>query len=272
MACRSVLTGLALTHNAGVSSPRLLLILAWLSLVALPAAACELRVRWNPDPPYTMRDTAGHIVGLQAELTEQTLQRMGCRAVWVELPWARALVELQAGRLDVLPGALRRPEREAYAHWVEQHVLVANRLFVRAGRETDFGSATRLQEAWRPGFKLGVQIGVVYGPDYAELLGNAAFRATLTQASARRSLWQMLEIGRVDGVLASEATARWELRELGLASRVAATAVVLSHEPAQVMFSRRSVDASLVQRYREAAEALEKDGTQARIVRRYLAD
>ncbi len=255
-----------------VLTRRYLLSLAWLAVAAWPAAACELRVRWNPDPPYTMRDEAGRIVGMQAELTEQTLQRMGCKTAWVELPWARALVELQAGRLDVLPGALRRPEREAYAHWVEQHVLVANRLFVRAGRETDFGSATRLQEAWRPGFKLGVQIGVVYGPDYAALLDNAAFRATLTQAAARRSLWQMLEIGRVDGVLASEATARWELRELGLTERIVPTAVVLSHEPAQIMFSRRSVDAALVQRYREAAEALEKDGTQARIVRRYLSD
>jgi polar amino acid transport system substrate-binding protein len=217
-----------------------------------------------------MQDETGRIVGMQAELTEQTLLHMGFKAVWVELPWARALIELQAGRLDVLPGALRRPEREAYAHWVEQHVLVPNRLFVGAGRATDFGSATRLQEAWRPGFKLGVQIGVAYGPDYAELLGNAVFRSALTQASSRRSLWQMLEIGRVDGVLASEATARWELRELGLDERIVPTAVVLSHEPAQIMFSKRSVDATLVQRYREAGEVLEKDGTQERIVRKYL--
>lgn len=252
---------------------RLLFSLACLAAhAAAPATACELRVRWNPDPPYTMRDAGGHLVGLQVELTEQILQRIGCKAVWVQLPWARALVELQAGRLDVLPGALRRPEREAYARWAEQHVNVANRLFVRAGREAELGSATRLQQAWRPGFKLGVQIGVVYGPDYAEMLEDAAFRSALTQASARPSLWQMLDIGRVDGVLASEATARWELRELGLQRRIVATAVVLPHEPAQVMFSKRSVDASLVQRYREAGEALQKDGTQARIVRKYLGN
>ncbi|WP_457352487.1 substrate-binding periplasmic protein [Roseateles sp. P5_D6] len=263
-----------LDQNAGVLSPLSLLRLSLtcLALAFLPASACELRVRWNPDPPYSMRDGQGHLIGMQTELVERTLERMQCRAVWVELPWARALVELQAGRLDLLPGALHRPEREAYAHWVEQHIAVANRLFVRAGREADFASATRLKEAWRQGLKLGVQIGVVYGPDYAELLADPAFRATLTQASARRSLWQMLEIGRVDGVLASEATARWELGELGLAGRIVPTSVVVPHEPAQLMFSRRSVDAALVQRYREASEALERDGTQARIVRRYLGD
>jgi polar amino acid transport system substrate-binding protein len=261
-------------QNAGVLSPLsfLRLSVACLALAALPASACELRVRWNPDPPYSMRDAQGRLVGMQTELVERTLERMNCRAVWVELPWARALVELQAGRLDLLPGALRQPEREAYALWVAQHVAVSNRLFVRAGREADFAGATRLKEAWRPGLKLGVQIGVIYGPDYAELLGDPAFRAALTQVSARRSLWQMLEIGRVDGVLASEATARWELGELALLGRIVPTSVVVSHEPAQLMFSKRSVDAALVQRYRQASEALERDGTQARIVRRYLGD
>lgn len=255
-----------------MASPRSLLrlSLACLAFAALPAAGCELRVRWNPDPPYTMLDAARRVTGLQVELIEAALQRLGCRAVWVELPWARALMELQAGRLDMLPGALRRPEREAYAYWVPQHIALSNRLFVRAGREGDFGAATRLQQAWRPGLKLGVQIGVVYGPDYAELLGDAAFRAALTQVSVRRSLWQMLDIGRVDGVIASETTARWELRELGLAGRIVATPVAVPHEPVHIMFSKRSVDAALVQRYREASEAMEKDGTRARVLRKYL--
>lgn len=248
------------------------LTLACLAFVALPLAACEMRVRWNPDPPYTMRDPAGRVTGLQVELIEQALQRLGCRAVWVELPWARALVELQAGRLDMLPGALRRPEREAYAHWVPQHIALSNRLFVRAGREAEFGTATRLQEAWRPGLKLGVQIGVIYGPDYAEMLDNEAFRAALTQVSARRSLWHMLDIGRIDGVLASETTARWELRELGLVDRIVATPVAVPHEPVQIMLSKRSIDAVMAQRYREASDALVKDGTLAHVLRRYLGD
>lgn len=257
-----------------MSSPWSLLHLSLVSLafVALPAAACELRVRWNPDPPYTMRDAAGRVTGLQVELIETALQRLGCRAVWVELPWARALMELQAGRLDVLPGALRLPEREAHAHWVPQPIVSSNRLYVRAGREGEFGAATRLQQAWRPGLKLGVQIGVVYGPDYAELLGDAAFRAALTQVPVRRSLWHMLDIGRVDGVIASETTARWELRELGLAGRIVATRVAVPHGPVHIMFSKRSVDAALVQRFREASAAMEKDGAQARVLRQYLAE
>lgn len=243
-----------------------------LLLAALPVRACEVRARWNDDPPYSMRDLAGRITGLNVDLVEQSLARLGCRARWVELPWARALVELEAGRLDLLPGGFRRPEREAYAYFVAQHVLSRNRLFVRQADRARIGAATRLAEVLRPGLRLGVQIGVVYGPEYAELLAQPGFRAGLTQASSRRSLWQMLALGRVDGVLASEASARWELAQQGLHGDIVATEVVLSDEPAFVLVSKRSMDAAWAQRYQDASDALSADGTMARIVQKYLGD
>lgn len=241
-------------------------------LATLPARACEVRARWNDDPPYSMRDLSGKLTGLNVDLMEQTLARLGCRAHWVELPWARALVELEAGRLDLLPGGLRRPEREAYAFFVAQHVLSRNRLFVRQADRARIGEATRLAEVLRPDLRLGVQIGVVYGPEYAALLAQPGFRAGLTQATSRRSLWQMLVLGRVDGVLASEASARWELAQQGLHAGIVATEVVLSNEPAFVLVSKRSRDAAWAQRYQEASEALQADGTTARIVRKYFGD
>ncbi|WP_165917489.1 substrate-binding periplasmic protein [Roseateles saccharophilus] len=253
---------------------RLLHLIAVLAICTAPALArgCELRVRWNPDPPFSMRDADGHLVGLRVELAEHTLERMGCHAIWVELPWARALIELEAGRLDILQGSVRRPEREAYARMLDEPFTVSNRLYVRTADRAAFGSASRLQQAWRPGLKLGVQIGVVYGADYAQMLLDDRFRAVLTQAPVRRSLWQMLDIGRIDAVLADEVTARWELAELGLGARVQPTAVTMGEAPAQVMFSRRSVDPALVERYREASESLRRDGSLGRIQGKYLGD
>lgn len=242
-----------------------------LCIAALPAPACEVLVRWNDDPPYSYRTADGRIAGLNVELVEQTLARLGCRAKWRELPWARALVELEAGRLDLLPGGLRRPEREAFAHFVAQHVLSRNLLFVRKADRARIGHATRLADV-SPGLRLGVQIGVVYGPEYAQLLTQPAFRGALTQATSRRNLWQMLELGRVDGVLASEASARWELAQLGLNGEIVATEVVLSDQPAFVLVSKRTRDAAWAQRYQEANDALEADGTMARVVRKYFGD
>lgn len=248
------------------------LLLLCLLAAAVPAHACEVRARWNDDPPYAMRLADGKLAGLNVELVEQTLSRMGCRVRWLELPWARALVELEAGRLDVLPGGFRRPEREAFAYFVAQHDLSRNRLFVRQADRARLGNASRLSEVLQPETRLGVQIGVVYGPEYAELMTQPAFRARLTQATTRRSLWQMLDMGRVDGVLASEATARWELAQEGLHQRIVATDVTLSNEPAYVLVSKRSQDAAWAQRYQDATLALRADGTLARIVARYFGE
>lgn len=252
--------------------------LAVLGLVAAavlaPAAAradeaCELRVRWAEDPPYFIA-RGGHVDGLMMEVLTETLARMGCRPVWVELPWARALLELQQGRIDVVAGALRRPDREAYAYFVDGRFQSRNRLYMRAADLPRLAGATTLAGALRADLRLGVQIGVVYGPEYSELLQQPALRRQFTQSGTRRNLWQMLDIGRVDGVLASEFTARWELDQLGLSSRLVPTPVVLSPEPTYVMLSRRTVAPARLELFRQASEAMEHDGTVKRITARYL--
>lgn len=259
-------------HNAVMKIPavRRLLAVLLLAVATAGAAACELRMRWNDDPPYLMRDAAGRVSGLYAELVGATVQRMGCRLQWLEMPWARALLELEAGRVDILAGGLRLPEREAYAHFLPQHFVSRNRLYVREALQPRVAAARRLDDVAAAGLRLGVQLGVVYGPDYTRLLEQPSFRALLTQSGSRRALWQMLAIGRVDGVIASEASARWELAEAGLATRVRATEVFVSAGEAHVMLSRRSVDAALLRRFIEADEALRRDGSHARTVARYL--
>lgn len=70
------------------------------------AAPCVLSMRWADDAPYFMRGPDGQVRGFRFELTQEALRRMGCQFKLVELPWARALIELEAGRLDMLPGVL----------------------------------------------------------------------------------------------------------------------------------------------------------------------
>ncbi|MDP1108561.1 hypothetical protein, partial [Klebsiella pneumoniae] len=80
------------------------------------------------------------------------------------------------------------------------------------------------------GFRLGVQIGVSYGPDFVALSADPAFVDRLQKLTSRRSLWQMMALRRIDGVIADEATGRYELRELGLTEQIRQTAVVVSDE------------------------------------------
>lgn len=237
---------------------------------AASAQACVKSLRWNDDAPFSMRDARGEIVGLQIDLARAALERLGCTARLVEMPWARALAELEAGRLDMLTGTFRRPEREAYAHFAGPGLRSPNVLFVRADA-LERWPQTRLLDLKGRGFRLGAQIGVSYGADYEELARDPAFARDLQKVGKRRALWQLLAMQRIDGVIADEATARYEIRALGLEGKLAGSRMVVSDDPSWTAFSRRSVAADFVARYEQALAEMRKDGSYRAIVERYGA-
>lgn len=236
---------------------------------ALAAKPCVLSQRWNEDPPYSMRQSGGEIVGINIDLVRTALARMGCQVRLLEMPFARALSELEAGRLDILPGALRRPEREAYAHFALDRWHSRNMLFAHVEAQPIWPQH-KLAEILVSGFRLGVQLGVSYGPEYAELSRDQNFVRLLEKSGSRRNLWQMLKLRRIDGLIADELTARQEIQALGLGEVVRMTEVVASDESSGFAFSKKTVDAAFVARFNQATEAMQKDGSYQVIVQKYL--
>ena len=98
--------------------------------LAAHAAACEKTVRWNDDPPFSQREANGEISGITVDQVRDTLRRLGCTARLLEMPWARALAELEAGRLDILPDALQTAERARFAHFSMPGLVFVNALFI----------------------------------------------------------------------------------------------------------------------------------------------
>lgn len=245
----------------------LLCLVCWPSM---GSAACEKTLRWDDDPPFSMLTPAGEVAGIDVELNTAALARLGCGVRLIKLPWARALRELELGRLDILPGAFRRPEREVYAHF-SGTVLPPSRniLFMReqALEQWPVSSLLELQDT---SFRLGAQIDVFYGPDFQVVMSEPAFAARVTKLANRTNLWGMAARGRIDGLIANEFTGVYELAQLGLSEQIKASAVIVSSDPAEVAFSKASVDADFVQAYAEVLKQLVADGSYAQIVRRYI--
>ncbi|HEX2012122.1 MAG TPA: transporter substrate-binding domain-containing protein [Roseateles sp.] len=234
------------------------------------ASACEMTVRWNEDPPFSYRGPEGEILGLNIDIMRATLARLGCQAKMVELPWARALAELAAGRLDILPGTLRLPERESYALFSAPGPQSGNRLFLSKAAQARW-QVGRLADLRGTGFRLGLQLGVAYGPEFSALeQEDPRFAAGLQRVATRHSLWRMLAAGRLDGVLANDWTGPAEIRQLGLAGQIQASGVLIAHSNASVAFSRKTVTPDFVARFDQASLSLHKDGSLAALRQRYL--
>jgi len=261
-------TGRGAGRTAGGKKARIAGLLALWALG--PAqAACELSLRWHQDPPFSYRRADGEVVGLNTDIVRETLARMGCTVRMLEMPWARALAELEAGRLDVLPGTLRLPERERFARFSAPGPQSRNLLFISHAAQQHHAIG-KLADLRHSDFRLGVQLGVSYGPDFEALLTDPVFAQRLHRASSRRSLWLMAAAGRLDGVLANEQTGLTEIAQLGLQDRIKSSGVILPYASAAVAFSRKTVDADFVASFDRTTEGMLKDGSMAALLQRYL--
>jgi polar amino acid transport system substrate-binding protein len=233
------------------------------------AQTCTKTVRWFDDAPYSFRAASGEIQGLYVDIARVALKQMGCEAHFVEMPWARALAEMEQGRLDILPGALRKPERETFAFFSRPTNRSPNVLFVSRVAARRF-HIRQLSDLIGTDFRLGAQIDVSYGASYDALIKNPDFKSHLSPLTMRRSAWKMVERDRIDGVIADEVTDLLELRQLGLSETISRTRVVVSGEPAMFAFSKKSVDRPFVAAFDNAFGAMLADGRYKELAQRYL--
>lgn len=251
---------------------RILKLLGALMLALLPALAahaCNKTVRWYDDAPYSFRAPDGTVKGFDADLAREVLRRTGCQAVFVEMPWARALVELESGRLDILPGSFRNRQRDAYAYFSVPALQSPNVLYLGPQARASYRIA-RLDDMVGTGFRLGVQIGVSYGDKFDTLAGDPRFKANQVQVTLRRNAWKMMELGRIDGMIADEASAAVELRQMGLDDKLKPSQVVVSTNTAMVAFSKRSISPQFVASFNKALQSMIADGEYRKIRQRYL--
>ena len=228
-------------------------------------------VRWEPaQPPYNLRLPDGRQGGYYADLVVEILHRMDCRARLVDMRWPRGLVELEAGRLDIMPGMLQTPERDAFARFTRGINLSPNRLYLGGAAKKRYPSLRRLADLRGTTLTIGVESSAVYGPAYTALQDDPTFRARLYFVPTQRTGWQMLAGGRLDGLISDDVRAR--LFGLPMQPEAAAVSAVLTvaEAPALIGLSRRSVDAAFAARFDAVLGEMVADGSLARLRERYV--
>ena len=198
--------------------------------------ACVLEARWSPQAPYWVAQPDPGPSGYLAEALRELARRRGCELRFVEMPWARGIAEMRAGRVDLMAGAVRTPEREAFAWFSRPMNRSPVVLVLRASvpRTVRIPTLAALAETT---LSIGVQPGAVYSAEYGRLLDDPRFAARLHPVSRPKNAWKMLEEGRLDGLLTDEVSAITAEAESGgrLALR---QALVVSTEPSRLMVGR----------------------------------
>ena len=62
---------------------------------AVAAPTCVHTVRWSSNLAKVQRNADGISPSQDSDIAQEVLRRLGCKAKFIDLPWARALVELE---------------------------------------------------------------------------------------------------------------------------------------------------------------------------------
>jgi polar amino acid transport system substrate-binding protein len=258
----------------GAMRCRLIVCLFAASLLGLPApaaATCVRTVRWEPaQPPYNQRLADGRQGGYYADLVVEVLRRMGCEARLVDMRWPRGLVELEAGRIDIMAGMLSTPERETFARFTRGINLSPNRLYLSGSARRRYPALRTLADLRSTTLTIGVESSAVYGPAYVALKDDPTFRARLYFVPTQRTGWQMLAGGRLDGLISDDVRARLFGLPMQPEGDPVRAVLTVAEAPALIGLSRRSVDAAFAERFDAALAATIADGWLLRRREHYL--
>ena len=236
-----------------------------------PVFACSKIMSWNDDPPYSFIDSAKpeQVQGISVDIVKTILNRFDCDLELIKMPWARALESLKSGRIDILSGAFKTPERQEFAYYSSVADYSPNILFLRSGEEVKW-KINSLADIIGSQFKLGVQINVSYSQEFELLKQQALFSQHLLSNSSRVALWRMLSLSRIDGVIADKTTAMIELNHLKLNDKIKPSPIIISNEPAFFAFSKSTNLRNFVDEFDAVYLQLISDGTITEIENSYL--
>ncbi|MEP3924363.1 MAG: transporter substrate-binding domain-containing protein, partial [Gilvibacter sp.] len=183
---------------------------------------------WDDDYPYAFMLNPDDIQprGLNIELALAVFAESKCQLRFLKMPWARALVELSQGRIDIIGGAYSNQERQQYARYSKISFHFENLLFIRTDISNNVVLST-LSDIQKNQLKIGVQIDVYYGDAFETLKLNSDFSRLIYPNTSRKALWGMLSLGRIDGVIADARSGQNELKRLGLSSVIVPSGLII---------------------------------------------
>lgn len=174
---------------------RSLVMAAMAGAASARAAAPALRVAWEDYPPYQMAGADGQPQGLDLLLTNAVLRQAGLAGSWVKMPWARQLLSLQDGSLDLMVSASRTPDREAYALWTEPYRPKQGALL---GLRQPARPIQHLRELAQQPVRIGMVRGTAYPGEFVEAQQSPGFARRLVPLRHNEQGLQLLREGRLD--------------------------------------------------------------------------
>lgn len=232
---------------------------AMLSLLSLTAGAGELRMLTDNHPPLHFQQ-GERMAGFGVDVVEALAQRSGDRIQVQQRPMLRALRDASEEADTAVFTILRTAERETHYQWVGPLMQTETALYTRSSDDTPVSDLRQTRG----------QIAVprkwlVYSVLRQQGLDN------LWGVDSPEIMMRLLQIGRVQYVVADTMSVSTFAAEQGMALEQLRYQIPLMHQDAYIAFSPK-VDPAQVARWQQALQAMEQDGSLQQLKQRWNID
>jgi len=239
-----------------------LLIRLCLSLALLPfslySAACVLRVQVSEFPPYSYQEH-GQWQGSRVVLSERLAQKLNCDVQYVDVPWARALLLLRSGDLDLMFNLTPTPQRREYI-WFSRPHHMEKLAFATTLRQTEWLEVKRVNNLRQFPGVIALTEGAFMGSAMEKLLTEATFQRKIIAVAERRVKNELLLRGRAQGLVEDYDYLRFAIANFPAYQDVVITPLILSATPVYLGISRNSPIMQLENEVKKALNELDAAG------------
>ncbi|MEH6631590.1 MAG: transporter substrate-binding domain-containing protein [Halopseudomonas aestusnigri] len=237
---------------------------------SLAQSRCEFTLAWENYPPFIYLDEQQHLTGFDVEVAEQAFTLMGCDAKWLEMPWARALVNMENGHVMVLASANMTSERKAFSHYSIPYRVSRQSLFLREGSHH---RCTSLTSCIGNENVIGIQRSYLYGAPFDDVIHDNDFRSNFTVTTSMTQSLKQLHSGRIDGLIGNIPVVWYLAEQVGVSSVLYQTKIKNTAGSEQhFMFSKKATRALDVVAFNAALKSLQVNGVLDALKRKYRVE
>lgn len=243
------------------------LFVAWAGMTATDAQAQsisappeKLRAAFSVWEPFAIEDETG-LHGIDPTILAELARRMDKSLELVPCPWRRCLKMLRDGDIDILSSLAQTIEREQFAFYIKPAYSRVTPLF--------YVSIKSHMDITRYGDLSKLAIGSAVDSRYFEPFDSDT-SLNKFEATSEMLLLRMLEAGRVDTIVGSDANVDFEIRRNNLGNIIRkATFRPDYHNDIHIAVSRKSPLMGQTKKIAQIVSDLRKEGFIAKVHARY---
>ena len=201
----------------------------WFFLQPLCVLADNLDFAVSEFTPYIFEEN-GKITGIHVDIVTEACKKLGIKPNFHFLPWKRALVYMEHGKVDALLSPVKTEERIKFMYYSSEPIDAEKTVFM--ARKDKNMKVAKLDDL--KGISIGVIRGYSYSPEFDNYEGLK--KEDVTNAI---QLMKKLDAGRTDLVIGEEGNLKYIRKKYALGD--IKTVFILTETPNYIGFSKKAL-------------------------------